>query len=64
MERYLWWDVVVKLTASFCGVASHVQRTTLIARGRPALPRCTDSESGDKMIDRVSIPVRLRLLGL
>src|SRR5919197_646174 len=49
----------------FCGVASLTfERTTLIARGRPALPRCADSKSGDKMIDRVSIPVRLRSLGL
>jgi hypothetical protein len=26
------------------------------ARGRPALPRCADAESGDKMIDRVLLP--------
>jgi hypothetical protein len=25
-------------------------------RGRPALPRCADAESGDKMIDRVLLP--------
>ncbi len=26
------------------------------ARGRPALPRCAEAESGDKMIDRVLLP--------
>src|SRR5438034_4233659 len=34
-----------------------LERTRLRARGRPALPRCADGESGDKMIDRVLIPV-------
>ena len=34
-------------------VCDAVGWTTLVARGRPALPRCADGESGDKMIDRV-----------
>jgi hypothetical protein len=34
-----------------------LERTKLLARGRPALPRCADSESGDKMMDRVLLPV-------
>ena len=69
MEPYLWWYVVVK--ARLCSgdlrwpfLCAMVERAKLFPRGRPALPRCTDSESGDKMIDRVSIPVRLRSLGL
>ena len=38
----------------------------MVARGRPALARCADGESGDKMMDRVLIPRewRLRSLGL
>ena len=43
-----WSRLVARV---FCGVASLTsERTTLIARGRPALPRCTDSRSGDKMM--------------
>jgi hypothetical protein len=32
------------------------ERAKLVARGRPALPRCADDECGDKMIDRVLVP--------
>jgi hypothetical protein len=61
MEPYLWCDAVVKArlrsgvfgVSSLCACSSGAK---LVPRGRPALPRCTDSESGDKMIDRVSIP--------
>ena len=71
MEPYLWWDAIVKarFCSEVCGVPSlyaMLERTKFVARGRPALPRCADTESGDKMIDRVLVPViwRLRSLGL
>jgi hypothetical protein len=62
MEPYLWWGAVVKPRFALLGPWGHLRVrdtvgwTTLLARRRPALPRCADGESGDKMIDRVSSP--------
>ena len=62
MEPYLWWGAVVKPSFALLGPWSHLRVrdtvgwTTLLARRRPALPRCADAESGDKMIDRVLLP--------
>jgi hypothetical protein len=34
-----------------------LERVRVVRAGRPALPRCADAESGDKMIDGVLIPL-------
>jgi hypothetical protein len=52
-----WSRIVCALTsAAAAPLHATLRRTELIARGRPALPRCADVESGDKMVDRVLIP--------
>ena len=33
-----------------------LERSGSVRAGAPALPRCADAESGDKMIDRVLLP--------
>jgi len=59
MEPYLWSGAVVKVRLA-AGLGRSPRdawaEEVRCARGRPALPRCADCESGDKMIDRVLLP--------
>jgi hypothetical protein len=70
MEPYLWWDAVVKarLRSEVCAGCSLwgvlEWGAGVVARGRQPYLGARTVESGDKMIDRVLVPVRLRSLGL
>ena len=50
---------MVVVVGEVCRVTSllvMLERSGSVRAGAPALPRCADAESGDKMIDRVLLP--------